>query len=222
MIDFAEEAMGGEMLSPRSANARTGRARNPANPHRRADDVYETATGAVEAALETVRCFPQRILDIGAGGGAWGRVARRRFPSAHITGVEVRSLGRPVAYDEWHVGDYRRFSPTSGYDLVMSNPPFKCATECLLRSFKHLNEGGQCLFLLPIYFLETPLRRELFRAYPLCRLDVFVERPRFSGFRCKTAFAAGIFTWQRDYCGEPRIGWITPRHTVEHQMALEL
>ena len=69
------------------------------DPH----DFYPTPLGLCDAALQILdfEGAAPRILDPGAGAGPWGQAARRRWPAAEITGIEVRDVPQPEAYDRW-------------------------------------------------------------------------------------------------------------------------
>lgn len=65
-------------------------------------DHYPTPLGLCDAAMECIDFTPRQILDPGAGTGPWGVAARRRWPNAVISGIEVRDTPRPDAYDSWY------------------------------------------------------------------------------------------------------------------------
>lgn len=65
-------------------------------------DHYPTPIGLCEAALSRIDITPDQILDPGAGTGPWGIAARKRWPDATISGIEVRDVPPPDAYDMWY------------------------------------------------------------------------------------------------------------------------
>src|SRR5689334_22832095 len=77
-----------------------------------------TPDGVIDAALSLIPpTHPiTHILDPGSGPGSWGRRSREKWPNAHITGVELRKVAKPEAYDEWHIGDFRIWEAPCKYD----------------------------------------------------------------------------------------------------------
>jgi hypothetical protein len=182
----------------------TDKSRRPRHEH----DVYSTPRGFVEQALDLVDGTPGSILDIGAGDGAWGQAARDRYPAAHLRGVELRSLPMPRAYDAWYVGDFTRVAPAlPAVDLVIGNPPFGIAEECIRLALDRLNFGGCAVFLLRLAFLESQRRAGgLFHEHPPELVSVCASRPQFYGATTGvTAFA--FYRWRRDYTGPTRLRW---------------
>lgn len=70
----------------------------------------------------------KRILDVCAGAGVWSMEARRLFPSAHITAVEIRPEERKWLEqwcDEVIIADIANAGLQLGlYDAIVGNPPF--------------------------------------------------------------------------------------------------
>lgn len=66
-------------------------------------DFYPTPAGLCDSALALVDAPNGNplVLDPGAGAGPWGQAARRRWPGAHIRGVEVRDVAAPDGYSQW-------------------------------------------------------------------------------------------------------------------------
>jgi 16S rRNA G1207 methylase RsmC len=192
----------------RRAELEALRAKVPKPRHPRHDsDVYHSPPAFVCAGLDRVTVTPARILDPGAGEGAWGIEARRRWPDAHLIGVDIRPLPQPAAYDEWHTGDLREILPRlAPVDLVIGNPPYRdgLAEEAVRAGLALLLPGGELLFLLRLAFREGKRRnRGLFQEHPLVELGVCDRRPRFYGFTSgMTAF--GYFLWRAGWTGETR------------------
>lgn len=96
---------------------------------RAAFDHYATPDDLCLAALRTLggkfhSAAAFTVLDVGAGGGAWGRAARQLWPNAHITGIEIQPrFERPPEYDRWLTANFMT-AALGPYDLVTGNPPF--------------------------------------------------------------------------------------------------
>src|SRR5436190_3153030 len=95
-------------------------------PERRVLDQYFTPRADVERCLSVVQGKPYKILDPAAGRGAWGEVARLRWPEATIWGVEIDGeLQRPPDYTCWLQGDFLTADlPCWNLDLIIGNPPY--------------------------------------------------------------------------------------------------
>lgn len=172
--------------------------RHPRHDH----DLYETPPEFSLAGLQRVSTTPGTILDIGAGAGVWGAAARCLWPKAHICGVELRQVDPHPAYDVWHTGDVSAVADNlMPFDLVMGNPPFAIAEECVRAGLSLLEEGGELLFFLRLAFSEGRGRaRGLYTEYPLAELAVCDRRPRLYGYQGgMTAFA--YFRWLQGFSG---------------------
>lgn len=149
---------------------------------RQSNDYYPTPIELCAAALATLDRQPRQILDAGAGDGNWGMAARSLWGGAHITGVELRDVRWPAAYDDWYCGDFLRFgASSSGYDLIVMNPPFTQARPFIQHAHRLLKRGGTIAALLRLGFLCSAERAEFWKYYPLHDLVPIVERPDFTG-----------------------------------------
>lgn len=67
------------------------------------------------------------VLDVGAGEGAWGVVARELWPECRLVAIEPRDDAMPDArrnYDEVFHGEFQDFTTDERFDLIVGNPPF--------------------------------------------------------------------------------------------------
>src|SRR5579859_63782 len=150
-----------------------------------------------------------RVLDPGAGSGAWGQAARAQWPQASICGVDVRSLDVPPAYDTWRAADFLTFSDRP-YHLVIGNPPYYQAEEFVRHSLRLLAPGGHLLFLLRLAFLESHRRAVgLHREFPPKIVGVLASRISFThdGRSDDTPYA--LYCWQPDAApGQTELRWL--------------
>jgi hypothetical protein len=178
-------------------------------PARRDYDHYPTPQHTVLGALGLIEKAPGRILDVGAGDGTWGRVARQLWPACHLEGIEVRFDEKPSDYDEWHIGDFAVSQPNGRFDLVMGNPPYSHAENFVRRGYNLLSVGGSLVFLLRLAFLEGQARRDgLFHEIPPYQVAVCSKRPSFSGNGRTNATAFAVFHWRAGYGGTPILSWL--------------
>jgi hypothetical protein len=185
-------------------------------PPRRPDDFYPTSPETVQQALALVSrdgFTPTRILDPGSGEGAWGAVARKRWPPAHITGVELRDVAPHPAYDVWLTTSFLTSSAVlpSTFSLVAGNPPYRDAEAFIRAGLELLEEGGRLVFLLRWAFAEGQARgRGLFREYPPRWLVPCSKRPSFTGDDKTNATAFGFYVWEKGWKGPTQIFWRPP------------
>jgi len=185
---------------------------------RHPQDFYPTSGVVVGAALRRVKPTEgiNTILDVGAGTGVWGEVAKRRyFPKAKIVGVELRPVPLNIHYDHWISGDFRLVKIPYEIDLVMGNLPFMYAEPCFKRSVELVKpRKGKIMFLLPLTFLAGQDRRlDIYGEYPPTHVYVLSRRPSFihegakAGKTDNTEYA--FYFW--DFAlppDEPRIRWV--------------
>lgn len=171
---------------------------------RRFGDFYPTPTQSIPALLSCGIDIQQegiRILDPGAGLGAWGDVIKQVNPEAHIEGVEFVYITEPPAtYDEWLTMDFLGDYQGSGFDLVVGNPPFSQAEDFIRKGLTTLKGGGKLSFLLRLAFLESRGRYEgLFRDIPPKEVHVSAKRipfkPKVGKPRSTVAYAQ--FVWEK-------------------------
>ena len=179
-------------------------------------DVYETPYDVAYSALQylTPREYePDTVLDIGAGNGVWGKAYRDRFDKYWdrqavdegkdiLTGVEIRDLFQPNAYTHWHRGfdllaPYQR-QIQSQFDIVIGNPPYNKAEECV--RFALSRKPREVLMLLKLSFLESQKRgNNLFKEFP--PYAVYVSMRRISFFKTEKSstgdYATALFHWKR-------------------------
>lgn len=100
---------------------------------------------------------------------------------------------------------------------ILTNPPYKYATEFVLKALELLRPGRSCYMFLKLTFLEGKRRREeLFDKCPPRAIYVFSERvlcaknAEFDRMRegGGSAVAYAWFVWQKGYTGATEVRWI--------------
>lgn len=184
-------------------------------PNRREFDHYPTDPITTAAGVRLARLFVEDvapwILDPGAGRGVWGTACRRMWHDAYITGVDIRELPQPDAYNAWIQGDFLTAGGTrGGSDLVIGNPPYIHAEEFCRKALDFLRPGGILLYLLRLTFLESKRRLRFFREDLPRHVAVLSRRPSFmeDGSRKTSPDAYAFYVWQKGYRGETTLSWI--------------
>lgn len=99
---------------------------------------------------------------------------------------------------------------------IITNPPYKWATEFVYRALQLVREGNKVAMFLKLQFLEGKERKELFRQYPpkvvyvsssrlMCAKNGEFERMKQGG---GSAVAYAWFVWQKGYKGDAIVKWI--------------
>lgn len=154
--------------------------------------------------------YPKLVLDPGAGTGVWGRALREEYPNSKIVGIEIRDVSHPKEYDVWVSGDFLKMVKQDTFNLVIGNPPYRCAGEFLNKSLNIIKDNGYIVFLLKLSFLESKDRFIKYYSKGLNPKEVWVSvrRVSFTGNRKSNADAYGIFIWQKGYMGDTILRWL--------------
>jgi len=170
-------------------------------------DFYQTPTWATKKLLEYEK-FEGDILEPCCGSGAISIVLEN-------ADYEVYSGDIRTDDDVYGVkgADILKLNSKedSKFDNIVTNPPYYCAKEIILKSLDITS--GKVAMLLKLTFLESVKRYEFFKNTPLKIVYVFckrvqmypegIERPKNSGTIC---FA--WFIWEHGYIGKPQIEWL--------------
>jgi|DEB0MinimDraft_10_1074344.scaffolds.fasta_scaffold00089_34 hypothetical protein len=172
-----------------------GAARHP-------DDFYATPYWCVDRLLEAVPLPLGLWLEPWAGDGAIVRAVQRH------SDLEVQWLTNELSADRApegsRIGDYRSWRATG--NVVLSNPPYKDATECAEWA---ISRASTVALLLRLNWLEGQKRAAFHKQHP-SSVYVLPNRPSFTG-RGTDATAYAWFVWGMP--GRPTVSVLntTPR-----------
>lgn len=162
-------------------------------------DFYVTPAWCIHR-LEEVLEFPGgRWLEPCAGDGAIIRAFSHRN-DIDWTAVELRSTMEGTLRDcervsEVLIGDYMKMKTLPLYDVVITNPPFYCAQEVIIKSF---GLGAHVFMLLRLNFLATINRAIFMRKYPP-NVYVLPNRPSFVRNGLTDSIEYAWFHWEPRY-----------------------
>jgi hypothetical protein len=182
-------------------------------PKRHKNDLYQTETTLIEAALKHFCGWYHysSILDIGAGvDGRWGAIAKKLNGNdrTSLTGIEIEPCKKPKDYDNWVISSFSDWEPPQLYELILSNPPYNKAEEFIRKAWECLENGGNMIMLLRLAFQASVKRYEgLWTDLPPTVVGVLSRRPSFYGGGTNGTDYA-IYVWDKDLSGNP-VG--TPR-----------
>jgi len=148
---------------------------------------------------------PWRILDLGAGEGAWGEAAREHWPSAFIHGVELRRVTKPASYSLWSIIDMQEWNQcyaAQPFDIVIGNPPYCLAEQAVRIGLERVRDGGYVMQLLPITFLTSQGRRDgLFKEYPLYSYAQYSQRISWTDNGKTPPRDHALYLWKKGWGG---------------------
>lgn len=180
---------------------------------REEDDYYATDPAAIDKLLGLVE-LRQNVWECACGGGHLSE--RLKDYGFCVKSTDLKDRG----YGESGV-DFLKVDrkPIDGYLAIVTNPPYKYATEFVYKALELLEDGDMCCMFLKLTFLEGKARRKLFEQYPPEKVLVFSERiacAKSSDFdrlkklkaNGRSAVAYAWFVWRKGYTGKPTIEWI--------------
>ena len=99
---------------------------------------------------------------------------------------------------------------------ILTNPPYKYATEFTLHALDLIHPGSKVFMFLKLTFLESSKRRRLFDTKQLTTVYVFSKRilcAKNGNFQQMiadggSAVAYAWFEFEKGYCGDPIIKWV--------------
>lgn len=175
--------------------------------------MYETPPCAVEALLR-VEQLPRGIWEPAAGRGAIANVLRG---AGHLViASDITTYDFPLDFER----DFLTMPVAPiGVELVLTNPPYRFATEFVARA---LALCPRVIMLCRLAFLESAKRAPILDGGQLARIHVFVKRlpmmhrDGWAGPRASSAMPFAWFCWSRDHVGPTmidRISWEDARGT---------
>jgi len=172
---------------------------------REKNDFYPTPPEAVEPLFKREK-FEGRVWECASGDGSMSKVIEKYnkcISSDLRTDDEVYGLKGK---------DFLNTKTATPIENIITNPPYKLAIEFVQRAKKLATK--KVALLLKLVFLEGINRYEMFqdKKFPLKKIYVFCRRVKIykKGIKTKNSglIAYAWFVWDKDYKGEPTIGWI--------------
>lgn len=177
-------------------------------------DFYATNPEAVRMFIEAHHkgiLPPGHYLEPCVGTGNVAEVLKEY--GAEVTGIDIYDYGYPGTI----VSDFL-LGKGGSFDGVITNPPFKYASEFLAKSINAVKDGCEVALFLKIQFLEGEKRRELFKTLPPKYIYVFTKRmPTWAenqplnpdtGKPWATTTCSAWYVWQKGWVGEPTVRWL--------------
>ena len=175
------------------------------NGDRQEHDYYATEPKAAEMLCDLIE-LKSPVWECACGGGHIADVLKEH-------GYDVKSTDLfDYGYTDGVGGvDFFECQDTYYGDIV-TNPPYKFATEWTEHAMDIVADGYRVIMFLKLSFLETAKRRKLFEKYPPKYIYVSSNR-----LKCakngdfentdSSAVCYAWFVWEKGFTGEPTVRW---------------
>ena len=163
------------------------------------NDDYYTPPHMTESLLKREK-FNGLVYEVASGDGSMSKVIEK-FNDCISSDIKSECYGIPNI--DFLKDDNRKQN-------IITNPPYRYATEFLEHSLKIVDE--RIAFLLPLNFLQSRRRYNLFINSPLQKVMVFCLRqtivPVNRIVRDNGVMVYAWFIWDKSYSGKSMIEWI--------------
>lgn len=174
---------------------------------REENDYYATDPEAAELLLE-IENFSNDIWEPACGEGHLSEVFIKAGHNVTSTDLIDRGYGKGNV-------DFLSEDIKHWYGDIITNPPYKYASEFVEKSLDIINEGNKVAMFLKVQFLEGKKRKELFKKYPpktvwvsssriLCAKNADFEGMKRGG---GSAVAFAWFVWEKGFIGTTELKW---------------
>lgn len=185
-------------------------ASNHTEKERENNDYYATDPIAIDG-LRKVFDLPQNIWECACGEGHLSKRLEELGYNVDSTDLIYRGYG------EGNVDFLECQKRKTGYNCILTNPPYSKAMEFVLHSLELLDNGGYVIMLLKTTFLEGKKRyQKLFSKYPPKYVFQFTNRllcAKNGDFEKMIKGGGGAqsyawFVWEKGFVGDTIIKWI--------------
>ena len=131
-------------------------------------------------------------------------------------GHDVRTSDIVQRTPTTEVYDFLSMDNTSWHGDIVTNPPYKFATEFIYKALSIIREGNKVAMFLKLQFMEGKGRKRLFTNFPPKVIYVSSSRincamnGNFEGLRTTggSAVAYAWYVWEKGYKGPTTVKWI--------------
>jgi hypothetical protein len=175
---------------------------------RQQHDYYATDPVAAELLLKEEE-FLTDIWECASGENHLSDVFRKHGHNVRTSDIIKRT-------DTTEVYDFLSLDNVSWHGDIITNPPYRFATEFIYKALSIIREGNKVAMFLKLQFLEGKGRKALFLKYPPrviyvsssrinCAMNGNFEKLRTSG---GSAVAYAWYVWEKGYKGNTTVKWI--------------
>lgn len=200
----------------KGSNLTTNGFANLANSERQKDDYYATDPKAIEMLLEFGIPF-KNVWENAVGGWHLANVLNRHNLLGRASDLVIRrAVEQEFNKDtlQTEALDFLQYdNPNSWNGDIITNPPYKYATEWAIKSIETVQKGRYVALFLPIRYLEGKRRRrELFEVYPPKYVYVSTSRIKAAMNGNFETVKSSVVTytwviWEKGYQGSTELKW---------------
>ncbi len=171
---------------------------------RQEEDYYATDPIAADLLLNE-EVFNNKIWECACGEGHLSKIFIKKLYNTKSTDIIDRGFG--------DVYDFLSIKNNNWDGDIITNPPYKFATEFIEKALDIIPTGNKVAMFLKLTFLESKKRKKLFEKNPPKVIYVSSSRIQcakngdFSNIG-SSAVAYGWYVWEKGFQGDPIIKWI--------------
>lgn len=175
---------------------------------RESNDYYATRSSDVLRFLEAYRDVPHKVWEPACGSGNISVVLEQLGHEVVSTDLVDRGYGTGG------VDFLQQTQIPDGCECIMTNPPYRYATEFVVHGLRLLPDNGQLIMLVKTTFLEGQKRyNQIFRSTPPTMVFQYVSRAlcAINGDFDNCGSSAASYCWMvwvKGVCRLPTIHWI--------------
>jgi len=181
-------------------------ASNHTDKEREENDFYATEPAAAEWLLK-LESINHNVWECACGMGHLSKVFEAAGHKVDSTDLIDRGYGK--------VHDFLSGDASEYPGDIITNPPYKYASEFIYRALAMVSEGNKVCMFLKVQFLEGKERRKLFELHPPATIWVSSSRLQcaknadFEGMKAGggSAVAFAWFVWVKGFQGTTELKW---------------
>jgi len=182
-------------------------ASNHTEEDRQKNDFYATDPSALEKFLSSIDFkLSKNVWECACGDGSLSKLLVKKGYNVRSTDLVDRGYG--------DIQDFLKSSEIYNGD-ILTNPPFKKASEFAFKALSLVETGSKVIFFLKIQFLEGGKRYSFFKKNP--PKYVYVHSSRVSIYKNgdvekykknTNTICFAWYVWEKGYTGETMVRWI--------------
>jgi hypothetical protein len=183
-------------------------ASNHTDKEREQSDYYATDPIAVELLLKE-EDFSTDIWECASGENHLADALKEHGHNVRTSDIVKRT-------DTTEQYDFLSIDNTSWHGDIITNPPYRLATEFIYKSLSIINNGNKVAMFLKVQFMEGKERKHLFTNFPpkviyvsssriMCAKNGDFDKMKKGG---GSAVAYAWYVWEKGYKGNTIVKWI--------------